>query len=805
MEPQYDDKMTKKESAPNTPSKKRKLNGTAAVEPRTIANFFGRPKEKEEIVQTVSNDHDHLLADEEFARQLQSLEDNQVADDEELARRLGSQEASEVVVPSSPIPETPRKISRAIQTSVDNSKIFELDLGSLTFNPHDHADLAASWGTKSTPYALLAHTFTQVNSTRSRLLIIEYLTNFLRMMIVYAPDCLLDSVWLCTNAIAPPYDNTELGLGGSIISKAIKNVSGCAGPTMKALWNKYGDMGDVAFEAKAKMRTLIAPKPLTIDAVYKALVDISKAKGNGSGDKKQKIVEKLLLSAKGEEVRYVARTLVFHLRIGAVKTTMLIALARAFTLNKPDTSTAELTDIAGFDKQAKTDIFKRSEEIIKLSFARKPNYNLLVPLLLQGGIEILLTSSEVEIGVPIKPMLGLITKDIGDMFSRLEGQEFTCEYKYDGQRAQIHYSEATGVHIFSRHLERMTDKYPDLCDLMLAVKGENVTSFVMEGEVVAWDKLLGMQNFQSLASRARKNVDALNVKQQVCLFAFDLMYLNEESLLNKSLRERRTLLKSSFRIEEGRFGYVQSIDYPDHTDEEVQKFFQNALEAKCEGIMVKLLRDEIPVTTDDNDTKKGRKKLLQATYTPDQRLESWLKVKKDYSTGADSLDLVPIGAWHGQGRKANWWSPILLAVRADPDSPDDDDTAQYIAVCKCISGFTDVFYKDLKVKYSLDPDNPNTFTGPKPEAYDTPLIPDIWFHPLEVWEIRGADITLSPVYRAGLGRVSDDRGMSLRFPRFMGVREDKSVNEASTGGDLAHMYTLQEEGRATLPGPEEED
>lgn len=39
-------------------------------------------------------------------------------------------------------------------------------------------------------------------------------------------------------------------------------------------------------------------------------------------------------------------------------------------------------------------------------------------------------------------------------------------------------------------------------------------------------------------------------------------------------------------------------------------------------------------------------------YAPAQRGLSWLKLKRDYLEGlADSLDLVPIGAWHGQGRK----------------------------------------------------------------------------------------------------------------------------------------------------------
>ncbi len=64
----------------------------------------------------------------------------------------------------------------------------------------------------------------------------------------------------------------------------------------------------------------------------------------------------------------------------------------------------------------------------------------------------------------------------------------------------------------------------------------------------------------------------------------------------------------------------------------------------------------------------------------DKRTSAWLKLKKDYVTGiGDSLDLVPIGAWHGNGRKVQWWSPILLALW-------DPEAGQLVAVCKCMSG-----------------------------------------------------------------------------------------------------------------------
>jgi len=152
--------------------------------------------------------------------------------------------------------------------------------------------------------------------------------------------------------------------------------------------------------------------------------------------------------------------------------------------------------------------------------------------------------------------------------------------------------------------------------------------------------------------------------------------------------------------------------------------------------MVKVLDELTPeqllqTEKEKSEGKASRRKALPATYgpppskptisskkltavEPDKRTLGWCKVKKDYADGSDSMDLVPIGAWHGNGRKAGWWSPILLALRNE-----EDGTLQ--AVCKCISGFTDQFYKDLNVTYS--PSGPNT-TYDKPWEYESALTPE---------------------------------------------------------------------------------
>lgn len=55
----------------------------------------------------------------------------------------------------------------------------------------------------------------------------------------------------------------------------------------------------------------------------------------------------------------------------------------------------------------------------------------------------------------------------------------------------------------------------------------------------------------------------------------------------------------------------------------------------------------------------------------------------------DSLDLVPIGAWHGNGRKVGWYSPFLLAAW-------DPDAEEFQSVCRCMSGFSDAFYAQAR-------------------------------------------------------------------------------------------------------------
>lgn len=170
--------------------------------------------------------------------------------------------------------------------------------------------------------------------------------------------------------------------------------------------------------------------------------------------------------------------------------------------------------------------------------------------MLNYGISKLRENCKLQPGVPLKPMLAKPTKSITEVLDRFEGKNFTCEYKYDGERAQIHYvaedlpvkyasrvpaskqnTKGLAV-IFSRNSEDLSKKYPDvLAKLNTWIKPET-KSFVLDCETVAWDPIeKKVLPFQQLMTRKRKDVKVEDVKVKVCVFAFDILFYNGEACI----------------------------------------------------------------------------------------------------------------------------------------------------------------------------------------------------------------------------------------------------------------------------------
>jgi DNA ligase-1 len=199
------------------------------------------------------------------------------------------------------------------------------------------------------------------------------------------------------------------------------------------------------------------------------------------------------------------------------------------------------------EKMPSTEKMVEGENIFKTVYSELPAYEVIIPAILEHGLFKLPEVCKLSPGVPLKPMLAKPTKSITEVLDRFEGKEFTCEYKYDGERAQIHFVSPDSIHqypsakntlqkdskglcsIFSRNSEDLSKKYPDVLAKLDTWVKDDVKSFVLDCETVAWDTVnKKVLPFQQLMTRKRKDVKADEVTVKVCVFAFDLLFFNGE-------------------------------------------------------------------------------------------------------------------------------------------------------------------------------------------------------------------------------------------------------------------------------------
>ncbi|KAF8969544.1 hypothetical protein BGZ46_010656 [Entomortierella lignicola] len=613
----------------------------------------------------------------------------------------------------------------------------------------------ASWKKgEAVPYAALCQTFEKIEETTKRLQILDYLVKFLISVIKLSPESLLTVIYLSINKLCPEYEGLELGIGESLLLKAIAESTGREMKKIKTDYAEIGDLGIIAMNSRSNQPTMFKPKALTIPYVFKTLKDIASLSGNSSQKQKVDKIKLLLVSCRNKEAKYLMRSLEGKLRIGLAERTVVVALAQAIVLSRPD--------IKKLSKEKLQTELESAASVVKSVYSELPCYDLIVPALLKSDIQGLKEACKLTPGIPLKPMLAHPTKALTDILDRFENIAFTCEYKYDGERAQIHKLEDGSMRIYSRNSENMSNKYPDVMERLGKFAKTGTNSFVLDCEAVAWDRERKcILPFQVLSTRKRKDVKEEDIKVQVCIFAFDLLYLNGESLLREPLAKRRELLTEHFSEVYGEFAFAKSMDSAQIED--IQTFLDQSVADNCEGLMVKTLNGD------------------EATYEPSKRSRNWLKVKKDYLSGiGDSIDVVVIGAYSGRGKRTGVYGGYLLACY-------DPEREEYQSICKIGTGFSEQdledHYKELK-----------EHVIPEPKSYyvlGEGNKPDVWFAPVRVWEIKCADLSVSPVYKAAVGIVDSTKGISLRFPRFIRVRDDKQPENATSSEQIAEMYNDQ--------------
>ncbi|KAL8092441.1 DNA ligase 1-like [Apium graveolens] len=646
-----------------------------------------------------------------------------------------------------------------------DESIAELKKKGVNFDPKK----AAFWRNgANVPFSFIARVFDAIEIESGRNVITEIVCNMLRTVMDTSPDELVRVVYLLANKLAPAHEGVELGIGDASIIKALAEACGCQEAQIKKQYEELGDLGLVAKASRSSQSLMRKPEALTVNKVFNTFRLIAKESGKDSQEKKKNHIKALLVAATECEPKYLIRLLQTKLRIGLAEQTLLAALGHA----------AYYSELHSSPPTHRDSPLEEAANIVKQVYSVIPVYDKLVHAILTDGVWNLRKTCNFSPGIPVGPMLAKPTKRVSEIFDKFQNLKFTCEYKYDGERAQIHYMENGSVEIYSRSAERNTSKFPDVVAAISRLKKSSVSSFVLDCEFVAYDReKKKILPFQVLSSRARKNVMISDIKVEVCIYAFDMLYLNGQTLLQEQLIVRKEHLYDSFKEESGYFQFAKAMTSSDL--EEIQTFLENAVDASCEGLIIKTLSED-------------------ATYEPSKRSNNWLKLKKDYMESfGDSLDLVPIAAFHGRGNRTGVYGAFLLACY-------DSNKEVFQTICKLGTGLTD---KWLEQKYTTL----SSKVIPTPKSYycysdgKKPDVPDVWFEATEVWEVKASDLTISPVYCAATGIVDSGKGISLRFPRLVRVREDKTPEQASSSDMVADMYNAQNHTKIDIEDNSEDE
>ncbi len=578
-------------------------------------------------------------------------------------------------------------------------------------------------------FSILADYYEKLEQISGRIEMTELLADLLRK----SPPQDIDKIcYLTLGKIAPDFAGIELGIGEKLALKAIAMASGQSEKLIKEEFNKLGDIGKLVEWAISRKPALLEFKEeLTFQEVFSRLMKIATASGAKSQDIKLRTLAGLIADSSGKEARYIARIVTGKLRLGVGDMTLLDAMAEIYLGSRS----------------------RRTE--IERKYNIYPDVGRIAKALAEKGEEGL-KEIDVTLGVPIRVMLAQRVKSIEEVFDRTK-EPFLAEYKYDGERMQIHIWPDKRVKIFSRRLEDITHPYPDIiAGIKQAFKGRDA---VLDGECVAVNVDTGeILPFQKLMHRRRKyGVEEILEEIPTMLFLFDILYLDGKSLIDLPLDKRRSMLHEVIDENETVKIAVGKIMRKD--PKALEEYLNEAVSSGTEGLMIKD---------------------LNAPYEAGARGWSWIKLKRSYiSKMIEPVDLVVVGAFWGRGKRAGTYGALLLAAY-------NEEKDRFETVCKMGTGFTDeelARLPEIFKDYAIDHKHPRVLSE---------IEADVWFVPAKVIEVIGDEITLSPIHTCAKGVIEEGSGLAIRFPRFTGKwRDDKSPQDATTVKEIVEMYKAQ--------------
>lgn len=542
-------------------------------------------------------------------------------------------------------------------------------------------------------------------------------------------EAALAAVFLSGRAF-PKWEERTLNVGGSLLWRALAEVSGKPDVALTAAYRRHGDLGSAAHDVLLGRMPEAAQPPLKLTEIAGVFDELAQA---SRAEHKLRLITDLLRRASALEVKYIFKIITGDLRIGLKESLVEESIAVAYDEKLSDVQRTHmlLGDIA---------------ETLKLAAAHR------------------LTEARMRLFHPLGFMLASPAQDANEAFSYFSPAD--VEDKYDGIRAQAHCGGKQNpvVRIFSRTLDEISGSFPELPPALRAFP----EPVILDGEILAWSESLNQAlPFSELQKRlGRKKVARQLIRDvPVVYMVFDILFHGQELVIDQPLSARRQLLEHAFAqipkeafevghevaaitenpqgalvfepavaVAAGPARVVLAPALKADSAEHLDQLFQKARQRGNEGLMVKD---------------------LGSPYTPGRRGKCWLKLKRELAT----LDVVVTAVEWGHGKRAKVLSDYTFAVR---------DGEQLLNVGKAYSGLTDAEITEMTdwfLAHTLED-----------QGYRRTVEPQI------VLEVAFNNVMRSDRHQSGF---------ALRFPRILRLRNDKKLEEIDTLETVREIYERQ--------------
>jgi DNA ligase-1 len=404
-------------------------------------------------------------------------------------------------------------------------------------------------------------------------------------------------------------DKPQLKIGGSVLREALRVSTGWDKQTLSVCYAQVGDTGETV---GLLMRAFTAGEALNLRAADDLYQELFLAH---TAAKRVQLLVGIFRKYRPLTLKYFVKIMTRGLRIGMQAKQIEDAVALACAV--PSEAVSEANNRLG--------------DLARVAVAAR-----------RGELHTI----EARL---FHPMDFMLAKPLDRIETLPDIAEWLVEEKYDGIRAQVHFSQGA-ARIFSRGMEEITRSFPEVAASFTGIPGNGL----IDGEILAFRDGRAL-NFNILQRRlARKQVRAsLLAEIPVIFMAYDLLLRDDVLLFAEPLWRRRERLQE--------LNLTISPQLRASTHAELEHLFHEARARGNEGLLLKR---------------------PDSIYEPGKRSGAWLKVKRPYAT----LDVVITAAEQGSGRRATLFSDYTFGVRA-PDG--------FVNVGKAYSGLTDAEMKEL--------------------------------------------------------------------------------------------------------------